>query len=347
MEFLKNSLIFLVLVTFVISVQAAPTNSEEEDAKEMKDFKITSIPANDTFQLEEVLPDGEVRAVDINGANRKWDQTPPDGAAPPKVRIVGGRKTRTYEVPYQISIGLFGFGQWCGGAVYNKDWVITASHCFFNSNGDLREASDYYINAGEYDLNRKDKGEQIRTVEKFVIHPDYAPSPGLDDIALIKLNEPLEYAEGVQPLLMPPATETYPEGPGLISGWGYTRVRDNRGGFEDGGFTSTLKSTRIHVFTKEQCQEIYKNVRSVRKHMNSPSVMCAGELKGGKDACQGDSGGPLACKNEKKERYLCGIISTGIGCGLPQRPGLFTIVSHYVDWVKSVAGEGDYPTVNY
>jgi hypothetical protein len=49
-----------------------------------------------------------------------------------------------------------------------------------------------------------------------------------------------------------------------------------------------------------------------------------------------DTGGPLYTKSGTLE--LRGIASWGIGCGLPQFPGVYTEVSRYRTWIDQVTG---------
>lgn len=50
---------------------------------------------------------------------------------------------------------------------------------------------------------------------------------------------------------------------------------------------------------------------------------------------QGDSGGPLVIARDENIWYVIGIVSWGMDCGKENKPGIYTKVTLYRDWIKS------------
>lgn len=67
-------------------------------------------------------------------------------------------------------------------------------------------------------------------------------------------------------------------------------------------------------------------------------MLCAGNIQEQKrvDSCQGDSGGPLMCERPGESWVVYGVTSWGYGCGVKDSPGVYTKVSSFVPWIKSV-----------
>ncbi len=81
----------------------------------------------------------------------------------------------------------------------------------------------------------------------------------------------------------------------------------------------------LPIFPNKKCRKIFEIV--------TEGNVCAGGRKG-KGICSGDSGGPFQCKLNGTWVYV-GLDSFTTLCALPERPSVFTRISHFVDWIQS------------
>ncbi|XP_027778083.2 cationic trypsin-3-like [Marmota flaviventris] len=131
---------------------------------------------------------------------------------------------------------------------------------------------------------------------------------------LIKLTSPATISARVTTVSLPrscPSAGTQC----LVSGWGNT-VSSGK------VYPSLLQCLDAPVLSDTACHKAYPG-----KVTNN--MFCLGFLERGKDSCQGDSGGPVVCNGE-----LQGIVSGGLGCALKGKPGVYTKVCNYLDWIQ-------------
>jgi len=232
------------------------------------------------------------------------------------------------EWPWQVSIRVLerggdgGYIPTCGGVVVSSTWVITAAHCLLNI--DHREV---LVTLGAWDTVNVEM-EVTRTLSLYVVHPGFDPISYDNDIALLKLNQSVEWRENIRPICMPISLrKTYQGYTGWVTGWG--RI------FAGGPFLDVMKEIELPILSNAACEEEF--VKSGYYEKIPEHFMCAGYADGRQDTCEGDSGGPLVVLDEQTEKYeLVGILSWGIGCGEKHQPGVYTRVTSFMDWIISI-----------
>ncbi|XP_034434190.1 ovochymase-1 isoform X1 [Hippoglossus hippoglossus] len=227
-------------------------------------------------------------------------------------RIIGGQEAWAHSWPWQVSL-CFASMPACGGAIIAPQWILSAAHCFQRYN----TARLWSVKAGKHDLdNPEEPGQQSVAVALIIIHNRYNSRTKENDVALLKLQEPLVFTTSVRPINI--WTSPLPLFRGCtITGWGTTR--------ENGPRVSRLQEVNVTVLPSDVCNQYYSGrIRS--------SMFCAGRGRGGVDACQGDSGGPLSCFTGSKYE-LAGLISWGVGCGRAKRPGVYTKLQEHTQWL--------------
>ncbi|XP_053567885.1 serine protease 56 [Bombina bombina] len=234
-----------------------------------------------------------------------------------KSRIVGGSVTKPGSWPWLVNIRLNG-ELMCGGVLLGDLWVLTAAHCF---TGNLNELH-WTVVIGQYDLSKEAAGEKVLQVNRILMHPKFNQKTFNNDLALLELRSPATACERARPVCLPTVSEEPAAGTSCyIAGWGSL--------YEDGPPSDVAMEARVPILSQESCRG------TLGKDMLTNTMFCAGYLSGGIDSCQGDSGGPLTCQDPVSKRYvLYGITSWGDGCGERGKPGVYTRVTAFNNWIS-------------
>ncbi|XP_076047466.1 trypsin-1-like [Oratosquilla oratoria] len=238
-------------------------------------------------------------------------------------RIVGGHETEINEYPWQVGIVKNSskvLSPFCGGSIIDKYHILTAAHCV-----DSRNPGDINVVVGDHHTGKTDETDVTKriSVESITIHKDYDSSTLDNDIAIIKLAEPIEFQSDnkIAPVCLPDAKTNYSNVEAIVSGWGALS--------SGGSSPDSLHEVAVTTLTNDECSESYSSL--------TDNMICAGDPNGGKDSCQGDSGGPLVTSNGGSMQ-LIGIVSWGRGCALKDYPGVYTSVQKYLSWINDVTG---------
>ncbi|XP_009878884.1 PREDICTED: transmembrane protease serine 9 [Charadrius vociferus] len=229
-------------------------------------------------------------------------------------KIVGGTDASRGEIPWQVSLKEDS-RHFCGATIIGDRWLLSAAHCFNETNPEEIEA---YV--GTTSLNGTDGNAVKVNITRVIQHPLFNPIILDFDVAILELARPLVFNKYIQPVCLPLAVQKFPVGKKcIISGWG---------DLQEGNVTKpeALQKASVGIIDQKTCNFLYNFSLTDR-------MICAGFLEGKIDSCQGDSGGPLACEMTPGVFYLAGIVSWGIGCAQAMKPGVYSRITKLKDWI--------------
>ncbi|KAM9332726.1 enteropeptidase [Pholidichthys leucotaenia] len=231
------------------------------------------------------------------------------------VRVVSGTNAAEGAWPWMVSLHWRG-RHVCGASLIGHDWLLTAAHCVYGKNVAIQHWTA--VLGLHAQTNQNAEEVQTQQVDRIVIHHQYDRRTKQADIAMMHLNQPISFSQRVQPVCLPAEGQSIATGTKcFISGWGED---------ENGYLPDILQEAQVPLVDQHQCQF------QLPEYTITSSMLCAGYPEGGVDSCQGDSGGPLMCLDDGYWT-LIGVTSFGIGCGLPQKPGVYARVSAFHSWI--------------
>ncbi|KOB74861.1 Serine proteinase-like protein 2 [Operophtera brumata] len=148
----------------------------------------------------------------------------------------------------------------------------------------------------------------------------------VNDIALLRLEKPLQLTEHINALCLPTADESFE-------------------GAKNCRYAVILKKVELDMVPHDRCQALLQRTRLGPYFQLHRSFVCAGG--DGKDTCQGDGGAPLACPIGDERYKLGGLVAWGIGCRTIDVPGVYTNVAAFRPWVDAKMRDWGFGTDAY
>lgn len=234
-----------------------------------------------------------------------------------ELQVVGGTVVSNGKYPFVAALydsrrgSTFFDSQFCGGALIDRDSVLTAAHCVYRE-----PAGPLFVSVGRVVLD-SDQG-QLREVAKIHVHPRYRGCAGscAHDVAVLRLSGRID---GIRPVKLATARRNYLERPGRFAtgaGWGSTIAQSPSGGAVS--YPNHMREVKLPIVIDEYARRAYGSDYVPSLHVPAGRT--------GKDTCQGDSGGPLFTKTSGGYTQI-GVASWGAGCGASGYPGIYSEVN--------------------
>lgn len=186
-------------------------------------------------------------------------------------------------------------------------------------------------------MSRAENSEQKMTVDQIHFHKKYNSIFYVNDIALLKLDRPLQLTKFVRTVCLQGKKDerdlAIPETHGIATGWGTKQTLKLGESPKRSDLPKVLRSSFLTIQNDQVCTETSKPF-----FINSTVTFCAGDAQKRDGACIGDGGGPFVREVQRgvDKRWAwvaTGVISWGKACGQEDNPGYYTKVYPFIGWI--------------
>ncbi|XP_037717360.1 serine protease grass-like [Drosophila subpulchrella] len=236
-------------------------------------------------------------------------------------RVVGGVAAERFANPWMVMV--FSEKRFlCGGSLITSRFVLTAANC-------LSELPISKVRLGGFDMDISENTYEVN-IDRNISHPQFALSTPKYDIALLRMAQEVSFSDYIRPICLLVNQKVPNTNPNFkLTGWGKTK--DHRtnmvlGKINSGEMSRILQTTNLQIADLSFCNRKGYNLAD-------QSHICAGSSTS--DACHGDGGSPLSAELNYEgaiREFQFGIVSYGsTSCN---DYGVYTNVTHYMDWIK-------------
>ncbi|XP_017023826.2 phenoloxidase-activating factor 2 [Drosophila kikkawai] len=267
-----------------------------------------------TSQIVSAASSEDHSAVSV-GAPLNCGQSYPEGLY--EQEQVADNQAQPHEFPWIVA--LYERRKFLGGgSLLTENCVLTSAHLLVNKTRD-----SLFVKAGAWDLTETNsRYVERRKVARIVLHSE-------SDLALIVLEVSFLAKRHIGFICQPSPAATFDHQNCLVSGWGKLTHMDRH-----------LSRRLKRVVNRVTCQARLRRTRLGRRFELHTSLICAGGERN-RNTCQGFGGSPLMCPiaGHPMQYVLVGIVNSGLGCGSPNVPSLYTSVAEMMPWIHNLLND--------
>lgn len=117
-----------------------------------------------------------------------------------KGRIIGGQDSIKGQFPYYVSLfDSSNSNRFCGGSIISEFHILSAAHCFHYPGQRRPDLKNIIASFG---VIQRNEDTAVTKIESISIHEKFVPNFYLNDVALLKTIDKIEFSQFVHPIRM-------------------------------------------------------------------------------------------------------------------------------------------------